>query len=226
MVKLLWIIQRSRPYLETDISFLCTRVKYPDISDWVKLRRVIQFLSQTIGDYRVIGAENIYEVLTYVDASYDTHNDMRGHTEVSRARNCIPFSIWLDMYMEHQFYKFKRNQLMQDNMSAMKMDNNGQNPCTGISRHINIIYFSVKDRFDKKEVLIVRCLTEFVLSDFFTKTLQGRLFHMFIEVIMGWKHISTLQKISFPSEERVGECISGGKDSKKTYVEALTTGMA
>ena len=39
----------------------------------------------------------------------------------------IPFSIWLAMYMEHQGYKVKQNQLMQDNMSAMKMDKNGQN---------------------------------------------------------------------------------------------------
>ena len=49
---------------------------------------------------------------------------------------------------------------------------------------------------------------------------------MFREVIMVGKHISTLHQISIPSKERVGECIDGIKDTKMTYVEALTTGMS
>ena len=65
-----------------------------------------------------------------------------------------------------------------------------------------------------------------MLADYFTKPFQGRLFHMFREVIMGWKHISTLQQISVPSKERVGKCINGSKDPKMTYVESLTTVMA
>ena len=125
--------------------FICTQVKYPDIHDWGKLRRVLQFLSQTIGYNHVIGADNIYEVLNYVDASYATHEDMIGHTggcmtfgwgliheklskhnlntkistksEFVGASDYIPFIIWLTMYMEHQGYKIKQNQLMQDNMS-------------------------------------------------------------------------------------------------------------
>ena len=31
-----------------------------------------------------------------------------------------------------------------------------------------------------------------MLADFFTKPLQGKLFHKFRDVIMGWKHINTL----------------------------------
>ena len=104
-------------------------MKYPDIHDWGKLRRVLQLLSQTIRDNRVIGAENMYEVLNYMDASYATHDDMRGHTggcmtfswglihakfskqklntkistesEFIGSSNYIPFSICLAIYMEH-----------------------------------------------------------------------------------------------------------------------------
>ena len=95
--------------------------------DWGKLIRVLKFLSKTIGDNSVIGADKLYEVLTYVDSSYATHNNMRGCTggcimfswslihekfpkqklntkistesEVVGASDYIPFSIWLDMYM-------------------------------------------------------------------------------------------------------------------------------
>ena len=48
---------------------------------------------------------------------------------------------------------------------------------------------------------------------------------MFIEVIMGWKHISKLHQIYVPSKECVGECIDGIKYPKILYVESLTTGM-
>ena len=48
---------------------------------------------------------------------------------------------------------------------------------------------------------------------------------MFVEFIIIWKHISTLNQISVPSKEHVGECISERKYPKITYVEALTTGM-
>ena len=180
VAKLLWIIKRSRSYIETALYFLCTRVKDPDIHDWGKLRQVLQFLSQNMGDYIFIGVDNIYEVLTYVDASYVMHDYMKGHTggcmmfgwglfhakypkqkfntksstdsEVIGARYYISFVIWLAMYIEHQVYKVKINQLMQDNMSAMKMEKNDRNSCTGNYRHINIRYFFFKYRVDKEEI--------------------------------------------------------------------------
>ena len=102
-------------------------MKDPDIYDWEKLKWVLKPPSQTIGDNRVIGAGNIYEVLNYLDASCAMHDDMRGHTgscmtfgwglihaklskqkfntkistesEVVGTSNYIPFGIWLAMYM-------------------------------------------------------------------------------------------------------------------------------
>ena len=83
--------------------------------------------------------------------------------------------------------------MFQDNTSALKMEKNGRNSCTGNSRHINVRYFFVKDRYDKGEIELRYCPTEIMLADFFTKPLQGALFLKFREVIMGWKDISTLE---------------------------------
>ena len=55
--------------------------------------------------------------------------------------------------------------LMQDNMSAFKMENNGWNLCRVNSQHINIRYFFVKDMIDKKENEIVHCPTEIMLDN-------------------------------------------------------------
>ena len=97
------------------------------------------------------------------------------------------------------------NVIFQDNKSAMLMEGNGRNSCTGNSRHINIRYFFIKDRIKNKEVRVAYCPTELMLADYFTKPLQGSLFNKFRSVIMGYENISSI----FPpdiseSEERVG----------------------
>ena len=72
------------------------------------------------------------------------------------------------------------------------MERNGRNLCTGNSRHIDIKYFWVKDKVDKKEVRIEYCPTTLMLADYFTKPLQGNLFRRFRQVIMGYVHINDL----------------------------------
>ena len=158
-----------------------------------KTETIYQILSQNIGYDRVIGADNLYEVLTYLDTSYATHDDMKGCTG-----GCMKFG-WglihekssnqklntkilteskvvgsLDMYTEHQVYKVKINQLMQDNMSSIKMENNSRNSCTGNSRHINIRYLFVKERVDKKEIGIFSLSHWGYVSRLLYKTIAGK----------------------------------------------------
>jgi hypothetical protein len=76
----LWLCKRSRPDLETAVSFLCTRVQAPTIEDWGKLRRLLKFLKKMKNDIRVMGADDILKLETWVDASHATHANMRGHT--------------------------------------------------------------------------------------------------------------------------------------------------
>ena len=65
------------------------------------------------------------------------------------------------------------------------MEKHGRNYCTGNSRHIDIQYFFVKDRVDKKEVSIVYCPIGRMLSDYFTKPLNGAMFRLYRGVMMG-----------------------------------------
>ena len=95
--------------------------------------------------------------------------------------------------MKEQGYNITNNVMYQDNQSAIKMEKNGRNSCTGNSRHIDIRYFFVKDRVDKKEVRVEYCPSSSMLTDFFTKPLQGQMFTKFKEVLMGWKPIATLK---------------------------------
>ena len=79
VAKLLHISKRSRLNIQLPVSFLCTRVSCCDVSDWKKLKRVLQYLSGTIDDVLTLGADDITMMTTWVDASYAVHGDMKSH---------------------------------------------------------------------------------------------------------------------------------------------------
>ena len=264
--KLLWVMKRGRPDIETTIAFLCTRVAVSTEQDWKKLRRLLQFLNQTIDDVRVIAADDLSALFTWIDAAYAVHPNMRSHTggtmsmglgvihcksskqklntkssteaEVVGTSDYVPYNIHMAMFMKHQGYELKTNILYQDNQSAIKMETNGRNSCTGNSRHVDIRYFFVKDRVDKKELQIEYCPTQQMLADYFTKPLQGTLFRNMRRIIMGWDHISILKTyLSSSSKKRVEFMIDEDKSEnvkseeknvprqnmkRATYAQALT----
>ena len=221
VAKLLWIMKRSRPDLETAVSYLCTRVSKSDEDDWAKLRRVIAFVKCTLEDTRTIGAQDLTKIFTWIDATYAVNPDFKSQTggampmgigvlhakcgkqtlnvksstesELVGTSEYIPYNLWLMLFMSAQGYKIKDNVLYQDNQSTILMLKNGRNSCTGNSRHINIRYFFVKDRIDKKELRVEYCPSLIMLADYFTKPLQGHLFQKFRDVIMGYKPISSLK---------------------------------
>ena len=104
----------------------------------------------------------------------------------------LPYNIWLLMFLKEQGYGIVNNVIFQDNKSAILLEKNGQNSCTGNSRHINVRYFFVKDRIDKQEVRVEYCPTHLMQADFFSKPLQGKLFEVQREFLMGWRPILDL----------------------------------
>ena len=62
------------------VAFLCTRVRIPDVEDWKILKRLISFLHQTIDDVRIIGADDLLKIQTFIDSSHALHEDMKVHT--------------------------------------------------------------------------------------------------------------------------------------------------
>ena len=74
----------------------------------------------------------------------------------------------------------------------MKLEKNSRNSCPGNSQHVDVNFFWVKDRVDKKEVEIKYCPATLMLADYFTKPLQGNVFRRFRNVIMGTVHINDL----------------------------------
>ena len=80
VAKLLWIIKRARPDLETTISYLYTRVTKYDTDNWRKSRRLIVHMKSTINDIRIIGATDLKSTYTWIYTAYAMNSDMRSQT--------------------------------------------------------------------------------------------------------------------------------------------------
>ena len=55
------------------------------------------------------------------------------------------------------------------------------------SWYIDTRYFFIPDRIDKKHIKVEYCPTLEMIADFFTKSLQGALFHKFRNAVLGIK---------------------------------------
>ena len=68
----------------------------------------------------------------------------------------LPYHIWMENFMKYQGYTLKKKYLYQDNQSAIKMEQNGRNSCTGNSRHVDIRFFFVHDRVKTGKLKVQR----------------------------------------------------------------------
>ena len=83
------------------------------------------------------------------------------------------------------------NVVYQDNQSAILLEKNGTRSSGKRTRHLDIRYFFITDRVDRKEVRIEYCPTEHMRADPHTKPLQGRLFR---------EHRDWLLNVSTPNQ--------------------------
>jgi hypothetical protein len=201
VAKLLYVSHRGRPDIQLAIAFMCTRVACSTTQDWGKLKRLLQYLNWTIDNVLTIGAESPEKLMTWVDAAYGVHQDMKSHTggtmsfgrgavlcksskqklntkssteaELVGASDYLPNTICVKMLLSAQGYDVKENDFFQDNQSAMKLEKNGRASCGQKSRHIDIHYFVMKDSIKTEGVDIIYCPTEEMLAYFFTKAPQG-----------------------------------------------------
>ncbi len=205
--KLLYISQRGRPDIGLALSFLCTRVSRRTGQDWSKLKRLLQYLHDTIDLVQTLGAHDKSTSKMRVDASYAVHEDMKSHTggaiflgigafickstkqklvtkssmeaEVVAASDYLPNTIWWLMFLDAQGHIVNDKIFNQDNQSAMHLATNGRASARPKSRHIDIRHFFVTGRIKTEKLSLQHCPTDKMLANFFTKPIQGALFRKF-----------------------------------------------
>jgi hypothetical protein len=108
-------------------------------------------------------------------------------TELVAADDLMPQIMWTNYFLNAQGYGLHQTILYQDNRSAILLENNGKMSSSKRTKHVNIRYYFIKDRINKKELSVEYCPTGEMTADFFTKPLQGKLFFKFRKDIMNCK---------------------------------------
>lgn len=108
------------------------------------------------------------------------------------------------MFLGEQGIEVAENTLYQDNQGAIKIEQNGKISSGQKAKHMDNRYFWINNRWNSETIQVRYCPTEKMVADLFTKPLQGNLFRKFRDIILGYKHISELEKMNkkSSSEER------------------------
>jgi hypothetical protein len=250
VMQLLYLSQRGRPDIRTAIAFLCGRLRHPDQDDYNKLGRVIKYLRGCTDLPLVLKADGTGVIKWWIDASYAVHSEMQGHTggTMSLGKGCIystsakqklvsrsstesevigmhdvlPQVLWTNHFLQAQGFDIHKTVVFQDNMSSILMEKNGRNSSSKRTRHMNIRYFFVKDKIANRELEVDYCPTEKMIADFFTKPLQGKLFNLMRDEIMGVD-----LKSKYHSNQRSVLSIGSTEDSVSSHERDVTcSGMS
>ena len=150
MVKILYIMKIARPYLETEISFLCRRVSKSDVDDCKNLKRVVFWVKETIDDMVIIRAKSLIDLCTCIGASYAVHGSIISRagggismlhgvlnkkapvrrlntrisieTEIVGVSKYLTYNLWLMVFSHGQIYSIMNNIVYQENQSSIRME--------------------------------------------------------------------------------------------------------
>ena len=229
VAQLLFLCKRGRPDIQTAIAFLTTRVKEPDEDDKKKLKRCIKYIRATKDLTLTLEADGSGNIYWWVDAAFAVHRDMRSHSggalslgkgviyaasrkqklntkssteaELVAIDDLMPQILWTRYFLQAQGFVVRDNILFQDNQSTMKLSKNGRSSSGKRTRHINIRYFFITDRIKSNEVNVEYCPTEFLVGDYYSKPLQGKLFRQFRNFTLNISDNQMDEKNFFPQRE-------------------------
>ncbi len=213
VAKALYVAKRAQLDIAVSIAFHTTRVRCPDVQDWVKLRHLVKYLQSMVNLPLILGATSGGVLHWYVDAAFAVHPNMRGHSggamtlglgfpisssgkqklnrcsstesELVGVENMMSLIIWSGNFLKAQGYVMADNILHQENRSAILLEQNGKMSSGKRTKHITIHYFFVTDRIRSREISTKWCPTGEMIADFLTKPLQGGMFWKLRDLLMG-----------------------------------------
>ena len=211
--KLLYLSKRTRPDIAAAVSFLCTRVDKYTIEDELKITRVLKYLhgTQELG-LRFTKTGKI-DVKIHADASYGAHTDGKGHSgllitindnpilfksnkqkintmstsecELVCLSNSIAHICSITNLLDDLKIKINSQVIYQDNLSTIKMVQN-ERPTSQRTKHINIRYFTIRERTEQQNIRIEHLRTHLMVADILTKPLYGTTFRDLRSKLLNW----------------------------------------
>ena len=109
------------------------------------------------------------------------------------------------MFFEAQGYAICENIVYCDNMSSMKLEQNGLASAGNWSRHLHIKYFFFTDQIEKGTIQIQYCPTDSMIAGYMTKPLVGRKFTYFRNIVH-----------NLPTSNKQQECVGAVPNDNNT----------
>ena len=132
-----------------------------------------------------------------ISGSSTQDNKARSSTEAELygVDKAISFVEWSALFLICQFKEYDwtdpmkkygfRNMVKQDNTSTIRMLKGGPRVCGQQTRNIHIKYFYAHQKSADGTITVAYCPTKEMTSDFLSKPLQGSLFRLHRNTIMG-----------------------------------------
>jgi len=211
VASLLYLGKRIRPDLLLSISFLSTRVNRPLEQDWHKLQRVLKYLNRTRLYDLWLQPDEELSIFAYVDASYASHVDAKGHAgifvtmgkgpifvksakhkivskssteaEFITMASAISEVVWIRDFLVLQGYNMGPALVYQDNQSTMILASRAKTSSER-TKHISVRYFFIHERIANGEVALQYIRTADMIADVLTKPLTGDMFHRLVALML------------------------------------------
>ena len=141
-----------------------------------------------------LSAVNPLVIKWWIDGSFAVHQNMRSHTgstlsmgtgsiwsnsikqkintrssteaELVAVDDMMPQILWTRYFLTDQDLTVGPIRILQDNKSAILLEENGRASSSKRTRHIQIRYYFVTDQVRKKAVTIEHCPTKLMTADF------------------------------------------------------------
>ena len=205
---------RCRPDILLPVIFLTSRVTKATREDDKKLSRVLKYLNGTADLGITLGADKDgnLRIHTYADASFGVHPDTKSQSgilislgkggilckavkqkivtkssteaELVTLSDATSLAAYQLLLLESVGYKLAPATMYQDNMSTMRLAENGRSN-SDITKHIKLRYFFIKQYLDSGEFELVHCPTDMMIADILTKPLQGETFKRLRDLLLG-----------------------------------------
>ena len=155
------------------------------MSDWFKLRQMMQYIRDTKHLPLILEDDNSGNVRWHIDGAFAVHHNMRSHTGIymtmgkgaayasSRRQKLVTKSsteaeivgvddginqvLWTKYFLEHQGYNLNCTTVYQDNQSSILLERNGKASSTNQTKHINIRYFLLPNVFNVVTFMLSTC---------------------------------------------------------------------
>lgn len=217
VMKVMYLAKKTRPDIIQAVTYLATRITHCNRVDRDKLIRVYKYLNNTRDYELVLSPDDLHlrcyadaSYATHADAKSHSGAVLvlgtnrtatlyvrsakqklvsRSSTEAEliALHDVVPQVLWMRQLLgDLGFPCAGPTTIFQDNKSTIIIGNKG-NANKGKSKHIDVRYFSIKEKIDELIVKLEYLSTDRMLADFCTKPLSGASFSKLCSAILGRK---------------------------------------